>query len=77
MVVGGVSFGPSQRWLVMFVGSAVLVLFWCAGAVISNALWFAVLLVVHGILHQPGEDEGGAYSAELGVGGPSIAVEQV
>ncbi len=52
VTAGGVTFGPSQRWLVMFSVTSLVVVFWCGSAVISNALWFLMFLCLHGFFHQ-------------------------
>ncbi|CAD7940869.1 unnamed protein product [Amoebophrya sp. A25] len=69
---GGVTFGPSQRYLVMGFVTGLLLLFWCGSAMLSNAFYFTILAIVHGVLHDV--EEGAAGGAAGGELGPPAAV---
>ncbi|CAK0864697.1 unnamed protein product [Prorocentrum cordatum] len=54
-VVGGIALGPTQRWLILACGTALL-LFLVAGTVIIHAaLLYAAAALVHGVLHDPSD----------------------
>jgi len=51
--IGGVTIGPSQRWMILFLGSGVLVLVVCGSLIFSSCLCFGLAALLHSVLHQP------------------------
>jgi len=52
-VVGGVAFGPVQRWLLMTAITAIVLLFVAGPTIFNAAIFYLLAALAHGVLHDP------------------------